>query len=198
MELSDSNFPVRTRVLPAGAEKIRSAAGAIARVFPRPRHGTTIRARRAIITKMIIVGPNHPIDRYDVPCQLVSRLDCTPSTHGTDARKFNEKSKNSQGYVCVSTPFRCLSILLPWPKKLRQARKPNMGACMLDRSRACAAVPRARGCLNFFGQGRSMNQTHTVARHTGPGDLTVTPRTRSKLMTPTIFSGSQGPFDDDS
>ena len=29
-------------------------------------------------------------------------------------------------------------LLLPWPKKLRQARKPNIGTCMLDRSRACA------------------------------------------------------------
>ena len=29
-------------------------------------------------------------------------------------------------------------VLLPWPKKLRQARKPNIGTCMLERSRACA------------------------------------------------------------
>ena len=32
--------------------------------------------------------------------------------------------------------------LLPWPKKLKQARKPNIGACMLDRSRACATCAR--------------------------------------------------------
>ena len=32
--------------------------------------------------------------------------------------------------------------LLPWPKKLRQARKPNIGAYMLDRSRACAMCAR--------------------------------------------------------
>ena len=32
--------------------------------------------------------------------------------------------------------------ILPWPKKLKQARKPNIGACMLDRSRACATCAR--------------------------------------------------------
>ena len=32
--------------------------------------------------------------------------------------------------------------VLPWPKKLRQARKPHIGACMLDRSRACATCAR--------------------------------------------------------
>ena len=35
--------------------------------------------------------------------------------------------------------------ILPWPKKLKQARTSTTGACMLDRSRACArwrvAVP---------------------------------------------------------
>ena len=30
--------------------------------------------------------------------------------------------------------------VLPWPKKLRQARKPHIGACMLDRSRHVRAV----------------------------------------------------------
>ena len=37
--------------------------------------------------------------------------------------------------------------ILPWPKKLRQARKPNIGACMLDRSRACADV---RAVVSIF------------------------------------------------
>ena len=37
--------------------------------------------------------------------------------------------------------------LLPWPKKLRQPRKPNIGACMLERSSSHA---RARDCLNFL------------------------------------------------
>ena len=33
-------------------------------------------------------------------------------------------------------------ILLPWQKKLRQPRKPNIGACMLERSCACATCAR--------------------------------------------------------
>ena len=32
--------------------------------------------------------------------------------------------------------------ILPWPKKLRQAHKPNIGTCMLDRSRASATCAR--------------------------------------------------------
>ena len=32
----------------------------------------------------------------------------------------------------------CEYVILPWPKKLKQARKPNIGVRMLDRSRACA------------------------------------------------------------
>ena len=35
-----------------------------------------------------------------------------------------------------------LGMVLPWPKKLRQAHKPNIGASMLDRSRACATCAR--------------------------------------------------------
>ena len=40
----------------------------------------------------------------------------------------------------TNLPFR--TDLLPWPKKLKQARKPNIGACMLDRSRACVTCAR--------------------------------------------------------
>ena len=35
-----------------------------------------------------------------------------------------------------------MQVLLPWPKKLRQPRKPNIGACMLERLRACATCAR--------------------------------------------------------
>ena len=43
---------------------------------------------------------------------------------------------------CENNPSFTVMILLPWPKKMRQARKPNIGACMLDRSRACATCAR--------------------------------------------------------
>ena len=43
---------------------------------------------------------------------------------------------------CHLLSFNQLLVVLPWPKKLRQARKPNIGACMLDRSRACATCVR--------------------------------------------------------
>ena len=62
--------------------------------------------------------------------------------HGAKKSKMTKNS--NQGDSAINLVF-CrfvFSVILPWPKKLRWARKPNIGACMLDRSRACATCAR--------------------------------------------------------
>ena len=61
----------------------------------------------------------------------------------------NENSDADDSFIDVNTNDGLWHVL-PWPKKLRQARKPNIGACMLDRSRACATCARLS---QFFRQG---------------------------------------------
>ena len=43
-----------------------------------------------------------------------------------------------------------LLMVLPWPKKLRQARTPNIGACMLDTDHAPVPPARARVVVSIF------------------------------------------------
>ena len=91
----------------------------------------------------------------------------------------------------VATTSLCL--LLPWPKKLRQARLQTTGACMLERSRTCArwhvAVPiflarvvcspcvgicqSCMCCTALFGEGRGRTVLETDrsqrCMHSPPG-----------------------------
>ena len=62
-------------------------------------------------------------------------------------REYNKaKGQTDLKKPTVNTPHfyqsKNLKLVLPWPKKLRQPRKPNIGACMLERSRACATCAR--------------------------------------------------------